>query len=124
MESYSGLENREAESCRPPTGQRHRPKSDGRSAAPLRRTDFLDVELDLSSMSFAPLQKPNSRTLYVNAKSNHPKYICVLTSVPKSVSDRLIKRSSDKKHFDECEDDCERALKDAGCTTKLSCHLN
>ena len=85
--------------------------------APLRRTDFLDVQLDLNTMSFSPFRKPNSRTMYVNAKSNHPK--CVLASIPKSVNDRLIKRSSDEKQFNENKADYERALKDAGYIAEL-----
>ena len=85
--------------------------------APLRRTDFLDVQLDLTTMTFAPFRKPNSRTMYVNAKSNHPK--CVLASIPKSVNDRLIKRSSDEKQFNENKADYERALKDAGYIAEL-----
>ena len=37
--------------------------------APLRRTDFLDVQLDVDTKSFSPFHKPNSRIVYVNAKS-------------------------------------------------------
>ena len=85
--------------------------------APLRQTDFLDVRLDLTTMSFAPFHKPNSRTLYVNASSNHPK--CVLNSIPKAVNHRLIKRSSSEMQFNEHKESYKRALKDAGHEAKL-----
>ena len=85
--------------------------------APLRRTDFLDVKLDLDKMSFSPFHKPNSRIQYVNAQSNHPK--SVLLEIPKSVNDRLTKRSSSKKEFDENKGVYERALLEAGFNAKL-----
>ena len=80
--------------------------------APLRRTDFLDVELDLDAKSYAPFHKRNSRILYVNARSNHPK--AVTGSIPKAVNDRLIKRSSGEKEFDGAKEEYQLALKEAG----------
>ena len=38
-------------------------------------TDFLDVHLDLASNNYHPYHKPNSKTLYINNGSNHPKRI-------------------------------------------------
>ena len=85
--------------------------------APLRRTDFLDVELDLTTLTFAPFHKPNSRILYVNARSNHPR--SVLAAIPRSVNDRLIKRSSGEKQFSENKTAYGRALKEAGYSAEL-----
>lgn len=86
--------------------------------APLTSTDFLDVQLDIDSQSFAPYHKPNSRIKYVNANSNHPSTIT--KSVPKIINDRLNKRSSSQKEFDEHKGDYERALSEAGYSAKLS----
>ena len=88
--------------------------------APLKTTDFLDVKLDITSQTFAPYHKPNSKLLYVNAKSNHPKKI--LESIPKLINDRLSKRASSKKEFDENKEEYERALKEAGYSPDLQFH--
>ena len=85
--------------------------------APLRRTDFLDVQLDVDTMSFSPFHKPNSRIVYVNAKSNHPKNI--IDGIPKSVNDRLIKRSSNEARFEESKTEYEIALTQAGYKPQL-----
>jgi len=37
----------------------------------LKRTDFLDVCLDLESGKYSSYRKPNDKPLYINAKSNH-----------------------------------------------------
>ena len=86
--------------------------------APLTSTDFLDVKLDISTRSFAPYSKPNSKLLYVNANSNHPKNI--IRSIPKIINDRLTKRSSSEKEFDENKSEYERALKETGYDAKLT----
>ena len=85
--------------------------------APLTTTDFLDVKLDINSHTFSPFHKPNSNLLYVNVNSNHPKNI--IKCIPKIVNDRLTKRSSSKKEFEENKSDYERALKEAGYDSKL-----
>jgi len=38
-------------------------------------TDFLDVHLDLALNNYQPYHKPNSKTIYINNGSNHPKRI-------------------------------------------------
>ena len=86
--------------------------------APLTSTDFLDVQLNIDSKSFAPYRKPNSRILYVNAGSNHPSNI--INSIPNIINDRLNKRSSSEKAFNESKNDYERALKEAGYKNKLT----
>ena len=83
----------------------------------MRRTDFLDVELDLDTKTFAPFHKPNHRIQYINARSNHPK--AVVNSLPKAINDRLVKRSSNETVFDGSKGIYQRALKEAGYTTKL-----
>ena len=77
-----------------------------------------DVKLDISTGSFAPYSKPNSKLLYVNANCNHPKNI--IRSIPKIINDRLTKRSSSEKEFDENKNEYERALKESGYDAKLT----
>ena len=38
-------------------------------------TDFLDVELNLSTREYKPYRKPNDNPIYINSKSNHPNMI-------------------------------------------------
>ena len=52
----------------------------------MRQVDFLDVTLDLISDIYKPFKKPNSKTLYVNAKSNHPP--TVMKHLPETVNKR------------------------------------
>ena len=85
--------------------------------APLIRTDFLDVELDMQSKTYAPYHKPNSRILYINANSNHPSNIT--KGVPKIINDRLNKRSSSEVQFNENKKEYEIALKEAGHKAEL-----
>ena len=38
-------------------------------------TDFLDIELNLSTREYKPYRKPNDNPIYINSKSNHPNMI-------------------------------------------------
>ena len=38
-------------------------------------TDFLDVTLDLKSVTYCPYRKPNNKLFYINKHSNHPPLI-------------------------------------------------
>ena len=46
-------------------------------------TDFLDVELNLSTREYKPYWKPNDNPIYINAKSNHPNII--IKQLPKMI---------------------------------------
>lgn len=41
-------------------------------------TDFLDVEVNLSTREYKPYRKPNDNPIYINAKFNHPNIIIIL----------------------------------------------
>ena len=73
--------------------------------APLQKTDFLDVVLDLGRHSYAPFKKPNAKTSYVHSSSNHPRSI--INEIPNIVNDRLSKRSSTKKDFEKVKSEYE-----------------
>ena len=78
----------------------------------LRHVDFLDVTFNLAEETFEPYRKPNSTTLFVNAKSNHPP--TVLKQLPKGVESRLNTISCNKEKFDAAKHTSEKALEDSG----------
>ena len=82
-----------------------------------KKTNYLDVVLNLEDSSHQPYRKPNSHPKYIHVDSNHPKSI--IEQVPKMVNDRLSMLSSGKKEFDESRDIYQQALNDAGHKFKL-----
>jgi hypothetical protein len=85
--------------------------------APVMRTDFLDVMLDLGAHTYAPYKKPNAKVLYVNADSNHPRNI--IDQIPRTITHRLSKRSSSQKEFDEIKPEYDEILKKCGYRQNL-----
>ena len=65
--------------------------------ANLKCVDFLDVHLDLPSGTYRPYHKPNSKPVYVNVGSNHPK--SVIKNIPLGVNERLSMTSSNEQIF-------------------------
>ena len=63
----------------------------------LKRTEFLDVKLDLCLDTFSPYRKPNNTTTYVSSKSNHPPSI--LKSIPDMVNQRLCRLSKNETAY-------------------------
>ena len=49
--------------------------------------DYLDVTLDLNNSKYKPFNKPNSVSLYVNSKSNHPRKI--INNLTAAINNRL-----------------------------------
>ena len=84
----------------------------------LKVVDSLDVTFNLTEENFKPYKKPNSETLYVNSKSNHPK--TVLKEIPNSVNHRLINISSSEVEFNEAKMEYQRALKSSGYNQELN----
>ena len=83
----------------------------------MKRTDFLDVVLDLSTGRTAPYKKPMDNPLHVHKESSHPDTI--LRQIPLSVGERLSKLSSSRQEFDSAKPVYENALKQAGYDGKL-----
>ena len=83
----------------------------------VRRTDFLDVIMDLNTGRISPYRKPLNQPKYVNQHSSHPP--CVIKAIPKSVNNRLSKLSSSAQEFDSAKPIYQDALKEAGFDYKL-----
>ena len=80
--------------------------------------DFLDLSLSLSSGLHKPYCKPNTRPLYVHAKSNHPSSI--LKNIPANINKRLSILSSNEEVFKSSTKIHQEALKTSGYDYKLN----
>ena len=65
----------------------------------LKRTDFLDVTLDLDTGKHWPYRKPNSELLYINVKSNHSPNI--IKQLPSAITNRIASLSCNTKEFNK-----------------------
>ena len=74
--------------------------------------DFLDITFNLNNGIYKPYKKPNDRLLYINKSSNHPPQI--INQLPKLISDRLSRKSSNKEVFNTSKGEYEKALKRSG----------
>ena len=83
----------------------------------MKKVDFLDVTLCLSSGQYWPYSKPNNVLLYVNVNSNHPK--TTIKQIPIGVQKRLSKLSANEELFNEHKGKSQEALKRAGYKHEL-----
>ena len=83
----------------------------------IRKTDFLDIFLDLESDIYKPYRKPNETPLYINVNSNHPKSI--IKQLPNMVSNRISNLSSSAQIFIEENQIYQASLQAAGYKEKL-----
>ena len=83
----------------------------------LKVVNYLDATFNLNNGTYKPYRKPNDETIYINAKSNHPKNI--LKQLPISIEDRLRELSSNKEIFDEAAKYYQEALEKCGHKYKL-----
>ena len=74
--------------------------------------DFLDIIFNLNNGIYKPYKKPNDRLLYINKSSNHLPQI--INQLPKIISDRLSKNSSNKEVFNTAKGGYEEAIKRSG----------
>ena len=83
--------------------------------------DFLNITFNLNNGICKPYKKPNNRLLYINKSSNHPPQI--INQLPKIISDRLSRNSSNKEVFNTAKGEYEEALKRSGYSNiSLSFH--
>ena len=75
----------------------------------LKIVNFLDITFNLSNGTFKPYKKPNDSMLYIQKSSNHLPQI--IKQLPKIISDRRSKNSSNEEDFNECKGEYENALK-------------
>ena len=85
-------------------------------------TDFLDVTFDLNKQEYQPYTKPGNSHLYVHTESNHPPIIT--KRIPKAIETRLSNISSTTEIFNKAKPEYEKALNDAGHSTKLNYNPN
>ena len=78
----------------------------------MKRTDFLDVVMDLETGMISPFCKPNNRIKYINTQSNHPSNI--IKELPNSINSRISAISSNKEIFDREIGTYREALEQAG----------
>ena len=79
-------------------------------------TDFLDVFLDLKRNIYHPFKKPNSKTRYIDKRSNHPSHIT--KAIPRMVHQRLCLLSKNQDAFINHSSDYIDQLKLSGYDTK------
>ena len=84
---------------------------------PMKRTDFLDISLDLHKETYAPFRKENDEIKYVRKDSNHPR--TVTKQIPNMIGKRISKRSANKEEFDKASNDYNMALKKSGYHEKI-----
>ena len=77
-----------------------------------KEVHFLDITFNLNNGIYKPYKKPNDRLLYINKSSNHPPQI--INQLPKIISDRLSRNSSNKEVFNTAKGEYEEALKRSG----------
>ena len=80
--------------------------------ANLKKVNFLNLKLDLTTGKYKPYNKPGNMSLYINVTSNHPSN--VIKNLPESISRRIIKLSSEKSVFDSSKYLYNNALSSSG----------
>ena len=78
----------------------------------LKRTDFLDVCLDLENGTYCPYRKPNDVPLYINSNSNHPPII--KKQLPRTVARRISELSCSEEMFSKAAPEYNKALRFSG----------
>ena len=81
------------------------------------RVNFLDLTLDLPSMTYWTFNKENNIPRYVHCKSNHPPSI--IKNIPKGVNRRLSVNSANEDLFEATIPIYQEALKNAGYDYEL-----
>ena len=87
----------------------------------LKIVNYLDITLNLNNSTYKPYRRPNNETLYIHAKSNHPKNI--LKQLPISIEKRLSNLSSNSEIFNEASKHYQTILNQSGYNYKLQYKL-
>lgn len=75
----------------------------------LKTVNFLDITFNLNNGTLRPYEKPNDSLLDITRSSNHP--LRIIKQLPKIISYRLSKKSSNEEVFNESKEEFENALK-------------
>ena len=78
----------------------------------LKCTDFLDVNMDLTSGKYWPFRKQNSELLYINTKSNHPPNI--IKHIPAAITHRIASLSCNNEEYVKALPAYKEALESSG----------
>ena len=84
----------------------------------LTSVDFHDIRLNLKDNTYQPYRKPNSKPIYINKSSNHPKNI--IKDLGKAIGKRLSDTSCNHKVFEAALPIYEETLRKSGFNEKLS----
>ena len=74
--------------------------------------DFLDITFNLNNGMYKPYKKPNDTLLCIEKSSNHAPHI--VNRLPRVISDRLSRNSSNKEVFNTSKGLYEEALQRSG----------
>ena len=85
--------------------------------AGMKITDFLDVSFNLLKNTYRPFKKDNQTPVYIHKQSNHPPH--VKKELPKMISSRISKLSSNEEIFKMEAPTYNAALKNAGFNEKI-----
>ena len=83
----------------------------------LKTVNYLNITLNLNTGTYKPYRKPNDKTLYIHAKSNHPGNI--LKQLPISIEIRLSNLSSNPGIFHEASKHYQNILNQSAYDYKL-----
>ena len=82
----------------------------------------ISEKLNLKDETYKPYHKPDNKTLYINAQSNHPPNKIKL--LRKTIEQQLSNKSSNETIFNEAAPLYEKALSEAGYGVKLKYNPN
>ena len=87
----------------------------------MKKTNFLDITLDLTKDIYEPYRKSNATTSFINSQSNHPthteKVLLIL------VNSRINGLSKNKEVFDKSKLIYNQTLRDSGFKRSLNFEL-
>ena len=83
----------------------------------LKAVNYLDITLDLNTITYKPYRKPNDEILYTHVKSNHPANI--VKQLPISIETRLSNLSSNFQIFHEASKHYQNILNQSRYDYKL-----
>ena len=83
----------------------------------MKKTDFLDLELNLETGTHCEYRKPGDSPQYIHVNSNHPPNI--IKQIPTMVAKRLSRLCSNEKIFNNHKPKYEKALEESGYCSQL-----
>ena len=85
--------------------------------ANLKEVDFLDVTLNLPNGTYRLYKQPSDKLLYIHSSSNNP--LQVIKQLSNSISEGLLKSSSNQEIFNTAKVEYKDVLKNSGYDVDL-----